>query len=331
MRLHVPFSVRLFLLFLVGQVLLSAADLQEELQRQLKQQEADAFFDISKTYFLKDEDRFNVASQSALNLHNALPVGSYTIGIYPSGMYYLKQIQPFDISDKKLYGQVIQHGQRILDTFIKARNGQATGVLLAGQKGSGKTLLAKYVSVQAAKLGISTIVVNEAWSGERFNAFIQSIQQPAIVLFDEFEKVYRQPMEAELKENANEPRRYRHHGRKGSFVSMDGEYLSSGDDEGPNPSQDAILTLLDGVYPSNMLFLLTVNDKTKITKNMKNRPGRIYYVLDFAGLETDFVRECKYRLVVVSFLTILISFIHFLYYIYIYTYILELIFTFYCE
>lgn len=296
MRFYVPFKFHLFFFLLGGKWLLSSADLQEELKSQRRLQESDSSFDIAKTYFLKDEDRFNVASQSALNLHNALPVGSYTIGMYPTGMYYLKQIQPFDdivSGKKKLYGQVVQHGQRILDTFIKARNGQATGVLLAGQKGSGKTLLAKYVSVQAAKLGISTIVINEAWSGERFNAFIQSIQQPAIVLFDEFEKVYRQPMEAELKEKSQEQRYYRH-GRHGGSIVMSGGADGGGDEEGPNPSQDAILTLLDGVYPSNMLFLLTVNDKTKITKNMKNRPGRIYYVLDFAGLESDFVRDCKY-------------------------------------
>lgn len=245
-------------------------------------QQSLAILDKSKTYFLKDEDRYNVATQSALNLHDYLPVGSYTVGLYPTGQYYLKEIQPFDLEGKKLYGDTIPHGQRILDTF-RAREG-STGVLLAGEKGSGKTLLAKYISFEAAKEGISTIVINEAWSGERFNSFIQSIQQPAIVLFDEFEKVYRQAAQVEMRDSERQGQysRHNHHG-----MMMDG------DTEGPNPSQDAILTLLDGVYPSNMLFLLTVNDKTKITKNMKNRPGRIYYVLDFEGLETDFIRECK--------------------------------------
>jgi hypothetical protein len=61
-----------------------------------------------------------------------------------------------------------------------------------------------------------------------------------------------------------------------------------------NANQDAILTLLDGTYPSNILFLLTVNDKHKITTNMRNRPGRIYYTLDFAGLTPEFIRECTF-------------------------------------
>jgi hypothetical protein len=49
-------------------------------------------------------------------------------------------------------------------------------------------------------MGVSTIVMNEPWSGERFNAFIQSIRQPCIMLFDEFEKVYRQSTTAEVAE-----------------------------------------------------------------------------------------------------------------------------------
>ena len=240
--------------------------------------------DPSKTYFLKRGDSFFVASQSALNLHNALPVGSYTVGWNNVlGEYYLKQILPFDLEGKKLYGDTVRQGQRILDTF-RARSGKSTGVLLAGQKGSGKTLLAKYVSVQAAKkLGVSTIVINEPWSGEKFNAFIQAIQQPCIVLFDEFEKVYRQTSDAEKAEFFRERERMIH-----------GHFISSEDNDGiTNPSQDAILTLLDGVYPSTMLFLFTVNEKSKITKNMINRPGRIYYVLDFSGLDSDFIRQCK--------------------------------------
>ena len=60
-----------------------------------------------------------------------------------------------------------------------------------------------------------------------------------------------------------------------------------------NHNQDAMLTLLDGVYPAKMLFLLTTNDKYKVSNHMRNRPGRIYYVIDFEGLSSDFIRECK--------------------------------------
>jgi hypothetical protein len=266
--------------------------------------------DPSQTYYLKRGDMFFVASQSALNLHTSLPVGSYTVGRH-EGEYYLQEILPFDLTGQKLYGDTKRQAERILHTF-RARGGDggignnngpptsssSTGVLLAGQKGSGKTLLAKHISVRAAReMGVSTIVINEPWSGERFNAFIQSILQPYIVLFDEFEKVYRQSTAAEVAEVERIARYNDGHHNLHHFVDYNnGESSSSSSAANTisNPSQDAILTLLDGVYPSTMLFLFTVNDKTKLSRNMMNRPGRIYYVLDFAGLEANFIRECTY-------------------------------------
>jgi len=247
--------------------------------------------DPSRTFFRKMADTYYIVSQSALDLRPFLPIGFYTVGWDDfRGEYYLKEILPFDLSGKKIYGDTEAQADRIIDTF-QSRSGKSTGVLLAGQKGSGKTLLAKYISVQAAaKLGISTIVINEPWSGEKFNAFIQSIQQPCIVLFDEFEKIYRQSEALAAAEamGGGEGRMYGHHGR----------YYEEGMERSvSNPSQDSILTLLDGVYPSQMLFVLTVNDKSKITSNMMNRPGRIFYVLDFSGVDTNFVRDyCEDRL-----------------------------------
>jgi hypothetical protein len=55
--------------------------------------------------------------------------------------------------------------------------------------------------------------------------------------------------------------------------------------------QEAILTLLDGVFPSKKLFMLTTNDKYRVDYHMRNRPGRIFYMLDFKGLDPEFIRE----------------------------------------
>jgi hypothetical protein len=121
--------------------------------------------------------------------------------------------------------------------------------MLTGEKGSGKTLLAKMLSFKGYDKGYPTIVINQPWCGEAFNAFIQSIEQPVIVVFDEFEKIY---------------------------------------DE---QDQESMLTLLDGVYPSKKLFVLTCNDKWRVNQHMRNRPGRIFYNLEYKGLEADFIRE----------------------------------------
>ena len=52
-----------------------------------------------------------------------------------------------------------------------------------------------------------------------------------------------------------------------------------------------MLTLLDGVYPTKKLFVLTCNDKWRVNQHMRNRPGRIFYMLEFHGLDEEFVIE----------------------------------------
>jgi hypothetical protein len=39
------------------------------------------------------------------------------------------------------------------------------------------------------------------------------------------------------------------------------------------------------------LFVLTCNDKWRVDKHMRNRPGRIFYMLEFKGLDEAFIRE----------------------------------------
>ena len=204
------------------------------------------------TYYMKSGNTFRVSSKEAMDLHETLPAGNYTIGQDMMGNLFLEKIESFTIGTK-LYGDTTRHTDRMLRTFMD--RDVSTGVLLNGEKGSGKSLLAKNLSVRAAEEGIPTIVINQPWVGDRFNSLIQSIEQPCVVLFDEFEKVY-------------------------------------GEDE-----QEQMLTLLDGVFPSKKLFVLTCNDKWRIDKHMRNRPGRIFYMLDFKGLDPDFIREyCEDRL-----------------------------------
>lgn len=198
------------------------------------------------SYFLKSGNTFRVATKESMDLHEALPVGNYTIKMDPMENFYLEHIEDFDVP-KKVYGNVLRQTDRVINTFNK--RGKSTGVLMTGEKGSGKTMLSKNICIEMSKQGVPTIVINQPWFGEKFNTLIQSIQQPAIVLFDEFEKVY------------------------------------------DREQQEQMLTLLDGVYSTQKLFILTCNDRWRVDTHMRNRPGRIYYYFDFRGLEEEFIRE----------------------------------------
>lgn len=199
------------------------------------------------TYFLKQGNTYRVSKKEALDIKEQLPAGNYVIKKDEmTGQLFLEQIDKFEIKGK-IYGDTVKRADRILYAFEDRP--ATTGVMLTGEKGSGKTLLAKMLSVKGYERGMPTIVINAPWCGDQFNAFIQSIEQPVIVVFDEFEKVY---------------------------------------DE---QEQEAMLTLLDGVYPTKKLFILTCNDKCRVNQHMRNRPGRIFYSLEYKGLESDFIRE----------------------------------------
>lgn len=140
------------------------------------------------TVYNHSGSRFWPAKDLDLNIKRELPVGTYLVGFdQMTGRYYLEQEESFK-APKKIYGDTMKRAGRIINTF-KSRSA-STGVILAGEKGSGKTLLTKMLSVELAKEGIPTIIVNRAFSGDAFNQLIAGIDQPAYVLFDEFEKVY---------------------------------------------------------------------------------------------------------------------------------------------
>ena len=199
-----------------------------------------------KTSFLKDGNNFRPVDPQSLVMLDVLPVGTYNVGFNPEIGFFLTKIEDF-VLPLKTYGKTETHSERIFNTFKE--RAASTGVMLAGEKGSGKTMLAKKLAHRAASENMPTIVVNDPFFGDGFNRFMQGISQPCVILFDEFEKVY------------------------------------------TTEQQSKMLTLLDGTFNSKKLFVLTCNDKWRIDSHMRNRPGRIFYSLEFRGLEESFIHE----------------------------------------
>lgn len=210
--------------------------------------------------FLKNSTEHSLFNDDSIQLNETLPEGFYILKYNKPRGFYLEESMSFNVP-KEIYGNTISQMNRIINTYNdrKVKNVN-TGVMLEGKKGTGKSLLMKMVCIELSK-SIPIISITQNFSGEEFTSFISSITQEACFVFDEFEKFYN---------SSNSPN------------TIDDE--QQGNDA-------SLLSLLDGTFSSNKLFLMTVNDIWSVGKFLKNRPGRIYYRFSFGDLESDFIRE----------------------------------------
>ena len=144
---------------------------------------------MSKSYYIESGNSVNVESADSVTVHDVLPVGTYIAKQNPANnRFYLQRTIDMEVPSR-VYG-VSQSTKvnRVVNTYFS--RSKSTGVLLVGDKGSGKTLLSKMISKEMRSKGVPTIIVNEPLCGQEFNTLITNISQDVVIIFDEFEKVY---------------------------------------------------------------------------------------------------------------------------------------------
>lgn len=196
-----------------------------------------------------------VRAMPAANMvsNRRLTTGTYEVQWNQDEGFYLQKIDDM-VVPPEIYGDTAEFAQRVIKTYLD--RGCNTGVLLEGEQGSGKTMLAKLVSSAMRDIDMPTLVINAPYVGPAFNAFMAAIDTPCMVFFDEFEKNYAK-----------------------------------------QEHRDGILTFFDGVFDSNKLIICTVNDKSRMSTHMLNRPGRLYYAMSYNRLSLQVIEEyCQKKL-----------------------------------
>lgn len=182
-----------------------------------------------------------------LKTYDLFPAGTYKVTFNPMSGFALTKIHDFELMEEKTYGTHPERIEKILKAYAQFE--RSLGVIFSGDKGMGKSLSIQLLAKAGVERGLPVIMVPKAYKGVA--DFIESIDQEALVIFDEFEKVF--------------PLRNTH-GQQGNS---------------PLENQDELLGLFDGTSQRKRMYVITVNHLHQVSEFMVSRTGRFHYHIRF--------------------------------------------------
>lgn len=201
------------------------------------------------TKFADQGTTVSVISFDDDTIKDQLKPAVYSVGFNMMTGYYLNKVGDKLNTPSKVYGRVGQRVEKIMTSYNNA--GASFGVLMSGDKGSGKTMTSSIVANRAIEeLGLPVILVEDSFDPSSLASFIQKIGE-CVLFFDEFGK---------------------------RFNDKQGE-------------QGELLSLMDGTGSCKRLVMLTENERSDINRYMLNRPGRLHYHFQYGKLDLDTIEE----------------------------------------
>lgn len=198
---------------------------------------------IGKRYEIYDD---------SLKAYDKLPAKTYTVRFAKMSGFFLEVRSDLAVKEK-VYGIHPEKADKVFQAFMKFERN--LGIILSGDKGIGKSLFARILAAKAVEYGYPVIIVDQFIPG--IASYIESIEQEAIFLFDEFDKTF------------------------GS--------IRPGDNEGD--PQSGLLSLFDGTSQGKKLFIITCNSLSKLNDYLVNRPGRFHYHFRFEYPSSEEIME----------------------------------------
>jgi len=198
---------------------------------------------------------FRMNEETSLDI---LPPRVYTIRLSDMNGFYLQISKDKLDIPKKIYGNARERVDKCIHAYKERAT--STGILLTGDKGTGKTLMSSLLANRVIdELKLPVLLVKDAYEGAQFISFVESIGE-CCLMFDEFGKMY----------------------------------TSSNHVDDNEISQSELLSLMDGVDKTKRMFILTENSELDISEFMLNRPSRIYYHFRYKKLDEDSITGyCK--------------------------------------